>query len=277
MAKRFLNKVVVVTGSAGNFGGVCARMLAREGARLALVDLAKDKLPPVVQACEKDGAEVLSFGADVTDEKTVADVVREVQSRFGRIDGLFNNAGYQGLFEPTDNYPSEDFRKVMDINVVGVFHMLKHCSQVMVSQKSGSICNTASCAGLGCPPSMVAYGASKAAVNHMSKIAALDLAPHNVRVNSIFPAFIGPQDGFMWKRQVALQAKSNPTGSPGYYYPDDEESVAKAMVGSVPLRRVGTVEEVINSVLFLLSDQSSYITGVDINISGGNVMGGSRG
>jgi len=124
---------------------------------------------------------------------------------------------------------------------------------------------------------MCAYGSSKAAVNHLSKISALDLAPHEIRVNSISPAFIGPEDGYMWNRQVDLQAKGNPTNFPEYYYSNDAKTVAKQMIGSVPLRRAGDVEEVINSVLFLLSDESSYITGVDLNISGGNVLGGSRG
>mmetsp|Transcript_58224 Transcript_58224/g.155689 ORF Transcript_58224/g.155689 Transcript_58224/m.155689 type:complete len:138 (+) Transcript_58224:83-496(+) len=88
---------------------------------------------------------------------------------------------------------------------------------------------------------------------------------------------IGPEDGFMWRRQVELQARANPTGAPEFYYPDRPDAVARQMVASVPLRRLGTPEEVIQTVLFLLSDDSSYITGVDINVSGGNVLGGSRG
>jgi len=81
----------------------------------------------------------------------------------------------------------------------------------------------------------------------------------------------------MWKRQVDLQSKANPTGAPEFYFSNDPEKVAKQMVDSVPLRRLGTVEEVIQTVMFLLSEESSYITGTDINVSGGNVMGGSRG
>ena len=141
----------------------------------------------------------------------------------------------------------------------------------------GSIVNTASCAGLGVPTLMVAYGASKAAVTHLSKISAVDLAPHGIRVNSISPAYIGPEDGYMWKRQVQLQAEGNPTNAPEYYFSNDADTVEKQMIGSVPLRRAGDVEEVINAALFLLSDESSYMTGVDLNISGGNVIGGGRG
>lgn len=275
---RFRGKTVVVTGANGNFGGVAARMIAAEGGNIALLDIKIDKLGDVEKECREHGVRVSSYQCDVTDEARVEAVISEVLQEFGEINGLFNNAGYQGLFEPVDRYPTEDFKRVLDINVTGVFNLLKHTSKAMIAaKKGGSICNTASCAGLGCPPSMVAYGTSKAAVCHMTKISALDLAPHNIRVNSISPAFIGPEDGFMWKRQVDLQAQTNPTDAPEYYYPNDPDAVAKAMVGSVPLRRVGTVEEVINAVMFLLSDHSSYITGTDINISGGNVIGGGRG
>merc|ERR1719444_338826 len=108
---------------------------------------------------------------------------------------------------------------------------------------------------------MPAYGSSKAAVLHLTKISAVDLAPSGVRVNSVSPAFIGPEDGFMWKRQVELQAQANPTGAPEFYYSDKPDKVAEQMIESVPKRRLGTPEEVINAVLFLLSSESSYITG----------------
>ncbi|CAJ1360686.1 unnamed protein product [Effrenium voratum] len=151
------------------------------------------------------------FTSKVTKEADVEKAVAEVKKEFGRVDCLFNNAGYQGLFAPVDDYSVEDFEKVLKINVTGVFSMLKYVSKVMIDQKGGSIVNTASCAGLGCPTAMPAYGTSKAAVLHLTKISALDLAPSNVRVNS---AFIGPEDGFMWRRQVELQAQANPTHAP---------------------------------------------------------------
>ncbi|CAE7289102.1 lvr [Symbiodinium sp. CCMP2592] len=275
---RFQDKVVIVTGAAGNFGSVCAQMAAAEGAKLALVDLAKDKLESVAEDIKKTySVPVRSIVMDVTKEAEIEKMVADVKAEFGCIDCLFNNAGYQGLFAPVDTYSFEDFEKVMKINVTGVFAVLKHVSKVMVEQKAGAIVNTASCAGLGCPTMMTGYATSKAAVLHLTKIAALDLAPSNIRVNSVSPAFIGPDDGFMWKRQVDLQAKANPTGAPERYYSNDSGQVAKQMLESVPLRRLGRPEEVIQAVLFLLSEESSYITGTDINISGGNVLGGSRG
>lgn len=275
---RFKDKVAIITGAAGNFGAVCARMMAAEGAKLALVDLVEDKLQAVAtEVRETYQVPVKAYTLDVTKDANVEKTVEEIHKEFGCIDCLFNNAGYQGLFAPVDDYSAEDFEKVLKINVTGVFSMLKYVSKVMIRQKRGSIVNTASCAGLGCPTSMPAYGTSKAAVMHLTKISALDLAPSNVRVNSVSPAFIGPEDGFMWRRQVELQAKANPTNAPERYYSNDPDEVAKQMLESVPLRRLGTPEEVVQSVMFLLSEESSYITGIDINISGGNVLGGARG
>uniref|UniRef100_A0A6U3CUV6 Oxidoreductase n=1 Tax=Lotharella globosa TaxID=91324 RepID=A0A6U3CUV6_9EUKA len=275
---RFEGKNIIVTGAAGNFGGICAKMLAAEGANIALVDLAEDKLPDVQKEVETYGIKARCFGMDLTDDTKVKNMVAEVKSEFGTIDGLFNNAGYQGAFAPVDQYPTDDFEMVMKINVVGLFSTLKYTAQAMIEQgNGGAIVNTASCAGLGCPTLMAAYGSSKAAVIHLSKISAIDLAPHNIRVNSISPAYIGPEDGYMWLRQVQLQAENNPTNASEYYFSNDNDTVAKQMIGSVPLRRAGKVEEVINAALFLLSEESSYMTGVDLDISGGNVIGGARG
>jgi NAD(P)-dependent dehydrogenase (short-subunit alcohol dehydrogenase family) len=275
---RFDGQVAIVTGAAGNFGAVCARMLAAEGARVALVDLDADKLVTVVEEVKSVyGVEVRGYTVDVTKDGDVRAMVERVKAEFGQIDCLFNNAGYQGLFAPMDMYSVEDFDKVMKINVTDVFSVLKHASAIMIQQKRGSIVNTASCAGLGCPTCMPAYASSKAAVAHLTKIAATDLAPSGIRVNSVSPAFIGPEDGFMWKRQVELQAQANPTGAPEFHFSNDPEVVVKQMISSIPLRRLGTPEEVMQGVLFLLSDEASYITGTDLNISGGNMMGGSRG
>lgn len=171
---------------------------------------------------------------------------------------------YQGDFVKTHLYDVTDFRKTMDINVTGVFIVLKYVSQAMIHQKpqGGCIVNTASMAAHSGPPNMIAYGTSKAAVFHMTRIAAKDLAPYNIRVNSVSPAFIGP--GFMWTRQIELQAKAD-----SQYYDSDPKVVKEQMVNSTPLRRYGSIDEVIGPVAFLFSDDASYLTGVDIQITGG--------
>jgi len=177
-------------------------------------------------------------------------------------DLLFNNAGYQGHFGNITNYPVGDFRRVLDINVTGVFVVLQAFAKVLMEAKQpGAAVNTASMAHGGAP-NMAAYSASKAAVVALTKTAAKDLAVHNIRVNSVSPAFIGP--GQMWNRQVELQA-----GTPSQYFSDDPDEVATQMINSVPMRRYGSLQEVASSVHFLLSDASSYITAFDIEVSGG--------
>ncbi|CAN5844539.1 MAG: SDR family oxidoreductase [Acidimicrobiia bacterium] len=126
----------------------------------------------------------------------------------------------------------------------------------------GSVVNSASMAGVAGAPNMSAYSASKAAVIGLTLSAAKDLAPHGIRVNAVSPAFIGP--GRMWTRQVEAQAI---VGS--QYYGTDPDEVAAQMIGQVPMRRFGTVGEVASSVMFLLSDDASYVTGVNLEIAGG--------
>lgn len=261
------DRVALITGAGGDIGKAVARRLAVAGARLALLDLPSrhDQLVQCEAECRELNAEVVveRVGCDVTDEAGVVAAVDAVCESLGVPDTVFNNAGYQGLFANTVDYPAADFRAVLDVNVTGVFLVLQACASVLrAAGKPGSIVNTASMAGVGGPPNMVAYAASKSAVIGMTKTAAADLAAHSIRVNAISPAFIGP--GAMWTRQVELQAEVA-----SQYYPDDPSAVAEAMIGDVPLRRYGTLDEVAAGALFLLSDQASYLTGFNLEIAGG--------
>ena len=175
---------------------------------------------------------------------------------------LLHIARYQGEIKPTLEYSVDDFRRVMDINVVGMFAVLKAVGTAMKESGGGVICNTASVAGLRGTPAMVAYASSKAAVICMTVSTAKDLAPYNIRVNSISPALIGP--GYMWDRQNELHAAS---GSP--YFARDAETVASNKVAGVPLKRLGSIDEVVKSVAYLLSDDSSYSTATNLVVDGG--------
>jgi NAD(P)-dependent dehydrogenase (short-subunit alcohol dehydrogenase family) len=150
---------------------------------------------------------------------------------------------------------------VLTSDVVGVFHVLR-ASVSHLRATHGSIVNTASHAGVWGPPNMAAYAASKFAVVGLTQTAAKDLAPHGIRVNAISPALIGP--GVMWDRQVRLQAEAG-----SQYFAADPGVVAEQMVGSVPLRRLGSLDEVAGAVLFLMSEDASYITGANIEVTGG--------
>ena len=259
-------RVALVTGAAGDIGRAVALRLAAAGATVALADLdrADEGLTVTAEACRREGAaEVVTTRFDVTDESAVTAAVGEVAAALGPPDTVFNNAGYQGRFTTTVDYPVDDFRQVLEINVTGMFLVLRACAGLLVAAgRPGSIVNTASMAALSGPPNMVAYATSKAAVVGLTRTAATDLAPAAIRVNSLSPAFIGP--GVMWDRQVELQA-----AAPGPHYPDTAEEVAAAMIGQVPLGRYGSLDEVAAGAVFLLSDEASYITGFDLEVSGG--------
>ena len=191
------------------------------------------------------------------------------------------NAGYQGQMKPLLEYSSKDMQAVMDINVVGAFNVLQAVAREMAASNSYSsaykgntaaskgkgglaVVQTGSVAGLRGTPTMGAYVASKAAIHGLTMTAAKDLAPHGIRVNTVSPALIGPETGYMWVRQNELHAAS---GSP--YFSSDASVVAQNKIKAVPLKRLGDVEEVVQAVAFLLSDEASYITGTNLVVAGG--------
>lgn len=222
--------------------------------------------------------ELFVASCDVTNATSVQTAVDAAVERFSRIDLLWNNAGYQGQIKPTLEYDPTDFALVMNVNVTGMFIVLQTVAKQMIKQQKEStddmdtnchpysIVNTSSVAGLRGTPAMVAYASSKAAVLAMTVSTSKDLAPHGIRVNAISPALIGP--GFMWDRQNELHAAS---GSP--YFATESEVVAKNKINSVPMKRLGTINEVIQSVSFLLSQESSYTTGTNLVVDGGMSSG----
>lgn len=259
-------RVALVTGAAGDFGRRTAVRLATSGALVLAADQpsARARLEPTVEACQAAStdasADALLF--DVTDAEAARSAIGAAEHRFGPIQLLVNNAGYQGAFASVLDYPLDDLRAVLDVNVVGSFAVLQAAGAQMVAAGGGAIVNIASMAGVSGAVNMPAYAASKAAVSGLTRAAAKDLASHGIRVNAVSPGFIGP--GAMWDRQVAEQA-----ALPSASYADDPETVRRQMIGSIPLGRYGTVDEVVSAVLFLLSDGAGFVTGVDLEISGG--------
>lgn len=258
----FEGRTALVTGAGGDIGRAVAQRVAAEGADVVLADVGGD-LVATADACIAAGAStpvVLSF--DVTDEGAVQQAFDELVSADAVPDLLVNNAGYQGDFANVADYAVADFRRVLDVNVTGVFLVLRAFSRSLTEAgRGGAVVNMASMAHVGAP-NMAAYSASKAAIIALTKTAAKDLASASIRVNSVSPAFVGP--GAMWDRQVELQASTA-----SQYYADDVATVAEQMIGSVPLRRYGSVHEIAGVVRFLLSDDASYVTGFDVEVSGG--------
>lgn len=257
----------LITGAAGDIGSAIARLLAERGYALALADhpTASEDLVGVQKACEALGSTVAIAPFDVLDEAATTTAVRELSAELGPLRALVNNAGYQGRFAPIDRYPLDDARRVVEVNTLGAINVLAIVSRSMIAARvGGAIVNTASMAGVSGAPNMSAYSASKAAVIGLTKSAAKDLAPAGIRVNAISPAFIGP--GRMWDTQVAEQAAAG-----SQYYAFEPAAVAEQMIGMVPLRRYGSTDEVARVVAFLLSEEASYLTGVNIEIAGGSV------
>jgi len=263
---KFAGKVVVVTGAGGDFGRTGATVFKREGAHVVLLDAAPKPLQASESALKQiPGPEAFAVVCDITKQDQVDAAVAAVEKKFGRITHLWNNAGYQGHVTPTLEYSVEDFQRVQDINVVGSFRVLQAFARSMKKTGGGVIVNTASVAGLRGTPAMSAYVASKSAVLGLTMSVAKDLAPFNIRVNAVSPALIGP--GFMWDRQNQLHAES---GSP--YFASDPETVGKNKVGGVPMKRLGSIDEVVKAVVFLMSEESSYCCGTNLIVDGGLAM-----
>jgi 3alpha(or 20beta)-hydroxysteroid dehydrogenase len=239
---RFDGRVAVITGAAAGFGLAVATQLASEGARLVLVDRAADALHA---AANKLGG--LPVVADVSVESEVDGYAREAVDAHGRIDLFFNNAGIEGRMAPMTELSVEDFDRVWAVNARGVFMGLRAVLKVMKPQESGAIVNTASMAAIKGAATFSPYIASKHAVLGLTKSAALEGAPYGIRVNCVAPGHI---DTRMARDLTAQIDPSNPAGA--------YERVA----ATVPLgQRYGTAEEVANLVVWLLSDEASYVSG----------------
>ena len=252
---RLDGSVAVVTGAAGVIGTAAIRLLAERGAKIVAVD----RRPQDLQAAIRDlpaSAQPLAVTADVTREEEVAGYVRAAVDRFGTIDVFYNNAGVEGDIAPITRYSLDAFRKVIDVNVIGVFLGLKHVLPVMLKQNRGSIINTASIAGLTGSPDIAAYSASKHAVIGLTKSAALECTATGVRVNCVCPGLIDS------RMLSAIIEGRNPGHAP---VPNEK------IVDRIPARRLGQASEVASIVAFLASDEASYVSGSAYTVDGGRV------
>jgi NAD(P)-dependent dehydrogenase (short-subunit alcohol dehydrogenase family) len=254
---RLDGKVAVVTGAAGIIGTAAMRLLAERGARIVAVDRRERELQAAIRDLP-EAAEALAIPADVSSEDDVADYVRAAVEKFGAIDAFYNNAGIEGDIAPITKYPLETFRRVLDVNVVGVFLGLKHVLPVMLKQNRGSIINTASIAGLIGSSAVAAYTASKHAVIGLTKAAAVECSTTAVRVNCVCPGLIDS------RMLSAILEGRNPGNAP---VPNER------IVERIPARRLGLASEVASVVAFLASDEASYVSGSAYTVDGGRTAG----
>lgn len=245
-------KVAVITGAAGEIGAATMQLFAARGARIIAVDRDETQLQRAVAALPSE-AKAVAIAGDVTREEDVAGYVKRAMSEAGRIDVFYNNAGIEGVVAPIQDYKLEDFRRVLDVNVVGVFLGIKHVLPVMVQQGSGSIINTASIAGLIGSPGIAVYSASKHAVIGLTKSVAMECSGTGVRVNCVCP-------GLIQSRMLSSIAAGRTPGARA-----DAEPVLKR----IPARRLGGAAEVASVVAFLASDAASYVSGSAYTVDGG--------
>jgi NAD(P)-dependent dehydrogenase (short-subunit alcohol dehydrogenase family) len=250
---RLDGRVAVVTGAAGVIGSATIRLLAERGAKIVAVDRGPADLDAAIKELPAS-AEALAVVADVTEEDGVKEYVRAAVARFGTIDAFYNNAGVEGEVKSIQDYPLEAFRKVLDVNVVGVFLGMKYVLPVMLKNNKGSIINTASIAGLVGSPHIAVYSASKHAVIGLTKSAAWECSGTDVRVNCVCPGLI---DSRMLSAIFQGRAGGN------------ELPPMEKIVERIPARRLGHGSEVASIVAFLASDEASYVSGSAYTVDGG--------
>ncbi|MBL9011908.1 MAG: glucose 1-dehydrogenase [Alphaproteobacteria bacterium] len=248
---RVAGKVAIVTGAASGIGAETARALAREGARVMLTDREAEAGAALAESLAAAGCETAFQRHDVTSEDDWQAVVAATLARFGRIDVLVNNAGVAGG-APLLESSLEAWRMVLAVNLDGVFLGLRHAGPAMAATGGGSVINLASILGKVGQPGAAAYCASKGGVTLLTKAAALELAPAGIRVNSVHPGYI-----------------ETPMVANALHQAENGNEMRDVLISRHALGRMGVPKEIANGIVFLASDESSFMTGSELVIDGG--------
>ena len=247
-------KVVVLTGASYGLGAVMAVALAEAGADLVLAARSTDLLQAVADECAQRGVKATAVAADVASEDEVARIVSAAMDTHGRIDVLVNNAGISDLRGlPAENFDLETFRRIVDVDMIGAYTLARDAGRHMLAAGSGSIINVCSILASGANElSVIGYTAAKGALLNLTYQLGCEWADRGVRVNAISPGFV-----------------VTPMTAPGL----EGLGVAEYVASRTPMRRVGRAEELIGPLLFLASDASSYVTGLNLLVDGGTNAG----
>ncbi|MCT8997709.1 SDR family NAD(P)-dependent oxidoreductase [Chelativorans intermedius] len=252
---RFDGLTVLLTGAAGGFGRRLARELAREGARLVLSDLREEALEALAASLD---AETALLAGDITEESLSERLVGLAQERFGGLDIAINNAGVAQPFVRFHLIPSEEARRIIDIDLMGVFYAMKHQLPALEQRRrtvgrKGAIVNVASVAGLAGAPRLAAYTAAKHGVIGLTRAAAAEYATKGIRVNAVCPSFSRTE-------MVTETLKMTPART---------DKAEAGLTRGVPMRRLAEVDEVVRVILFAADPENSFMTGQALAIDGG--------
>jgi sorbitol-6-phosphate 2-dehydrogenase len=262
VAQVLQEKVAIVTGGAQGLGAAICDRLADEGAHVVVADLNLEGARQTAgKIAERTGRRTLAIEVNVTDETQVQAMVQRTVDEFGRLDVLVSNAGVL-IAEAVDEFPADKWRLVMEVNLVGYFLCAKHAARVMKAQRSGAIIQINSKSGKKGSYKNSAYAASKFGGIGLTQSVALELAEVGVRVNAVCPGNL--LDSPLWVDSLYAQYAKK--------WGITEEEVRQKYVDQVPMKRGCTYDDVTNVVVFLASDQSSYMTGQAINVTGGQEM-----
>jgi NAD(P)-dependent dehydrogenase (short-subunit alcohol dehydrogenase family) len=248
----FNGKVAFITGAASGMGLATAKAFAESGASVAIVDFNLEAAERVAAEIKVTGKKAIAIQCDVSKEDQVANAVKKTVEAFGSLDLAFNNAGIQIPYKETQDVTSEEFNRILDINLRGVWHCMKHELLQMHKQKSGSIVNNSSIGGINGNPGMGPYHATKHGVLGLTKSAALENAKKGVRVNAVCPGLIMTP---MIDKMV-----------------QDKPDILDIFTAAVPMGRAGKPEEVASAVMYLSSSQAGFITGQSVVIDGGTTV-----
>jgi NAD(P)-dependent dehydrogenase (short-subunit alcohol dehydrogenase family) len=246
------DKVALITGASQGIGAATARVFALAGAALVLAARDEQALEAIAQEIRATGGRALAVPTDVGDPAAWERLIGQTLDTYGRLDAAFNNAGEGHRPTPLADIALEDFDRTMRVNVRGVFLAMKHEIPAMLTGGGGAIVNMSSTAGLSGVPGIASYVASKHGILGLTKVAALDYAQRNIRVNAIAPGTI------LTHRLAAIT--------------DDARA---QMAQRMPIGRLGQPEEVAATVAWLCSDDASFITGTTITVDGGRLAGGA--
>jgi len=251
--KRLNGKICIVTGGAHGIGRETCLRLAEEGASVAITDIANDEGQRLRQEIAAQGGTAEYWHLDVTDAGAVEEVFGSIADRLGGIDVVVNNAGISGINKPTHEIEAEDWQKVIDVNVNGVFYCTKAAVPHLQKAGGGSIVNLSSIYGLVGAPDLPPYHASKGAVRLMTKTDALLYAKKGIRVNSVHP-------GFIWTPLVRELAEESQEGV---------DAFRKALDDLHPIGHVGDPEDIAAGIAYLASEDAKFVTGSELVIDGG--------